>query len=714
MNIHFFTIVRNGLPFMRQHLDVFLSLGYNWHWHIVEGQADLKHDTAWSLASGGRIPEEVNKNTLSTDGTTEYIDELASNYPNRITVYRKPKGELWNGKLEMVRSPLAEIHEECLLWQIDVDEFWTADQIEAVSKAFTQDPSKTAAWYWCNFYVGPEAVVSTRNCYSQNPNQEWLRTWHFKPGDRWLAHEPPTLVRKLDNGREEDLGRINPFLHDETERLGAVFDHHAYVQETQLVFKEQYYGYKNALNCWKLLQKDLKTVQELPLGNYFSWVSDKTMVKSLGQFKVKKYQVVVDGVFFELAKYSGIARVWSEVLKRWGCSEFGSEVLLIDRAGTTPNIEGINKVYFPSWDLNRSGDESLRIDDLCQRVGAKTFISTYYSSSIETPSVMLVHDLIPEVLGADLQSDIWPEKDLCIRHASHLVCVSQNTKNDLVRIFGEEYKSKTSVSLLGVSDSFSPCSNDEISSFRSKYRLRKPYILFVGDRVGMFEYQGRKGYKNVHSAVKEIADWKKAEDHEIICIGGAAFLEENIVKATKGRIAIRRLNVDEQELRTAYSGAAAFVYPSLYEGFGLPVLEAMACGCPVIMPDRASLPEVGGDAVLYFNPFEGGGIISALEKLNNHDFKEELLNKGIRRARSFRWDILADHLQNVCEKDYSEQPNHPSWKLLRKSQKNMQMNLMQSSNAKLKSEMEILNRSKWIKFGQMLGICHKPDILGSI
>ena len=119
--IHFFTIVLNGEPFIRYHIDIFKQIPFKWHWHIIEGVADLKHDTGWSLRLGGKITDEIHKQGRSKDGTSEYLDQLAAKYPENITIYRKPKGEFWDGKREMVNAPLANIKEECLLWQLDVD-----------------------------------------------------------------------------------------------------------------------------------------------------------------------------------------------------------------------------------------------------------------------------------------------------------------------------------------------------------------------------------------------------------------------------------------------------------------------------------------------------------------------------------------------------------------------------------------------------------------
>jgi hypothetical protein len=295
--IHFFTIVLNGEPFIRYHELVLSRLQLPWHWHIVEGVASLSHDTSWSVASGGHIPAGIHDRGRSKDGTSEYLDDLARRMPKNVTLYRKPLDGFWDGKREMCNAPLANIKKECLLWQVDADELWTESQIYAVHRQFEQDPSRTAAYYWCTYFVGPEKMISTRHQYAQNPAQEWRRTWRFKPGDRWRAHEPPTLSRRItwlsrrwlelaalnpfarDKVRAVDMGWVdigaqNPFLHDETEAMGAVFQHFSFVTEAQLNFKESYYGYGGAREKWRALQNHRGPGF---LRHYFAWVRDECM-----------------------------------------------------------------------------------------------------------------------------------------------------------------------------------------------------------------------------------------------------------------------------------------------------------------------------------------------------------------------------------------------------------------------------------------------------
>ena len=276
--LHFFTLVLNGMPFLRHHIDIFSRLECPWKWHIVEGVADLKHDTAWSAELGGRVTDLLHRDGLSNDGSTEYIDELRRLYPENVRVYRKPGGQFWDGKLEMCNAVLQGVDRECLLWQIDVDEFWRPEQLMAVLGMFQRRPEKTAAWFYCRYFVGPRLTTTSRGTYGNNPRFEWLRVWRYAPGMFWQAHEPPTLVFRTRLG-PCDVGRLNPFTHAETEAAGLTFDHLAYVLPKQLAFKDVYYGYRGALTAWERLQ-DAKTFPLL-LRDHFRWVRDRTTVEPL-------------------------------------------------------------------------------------------------------------------------------------------------------------------------------------------------------------------------------------------------------------------------------------------------------------------------------------------------------------------------------------------------------------------------------------------------
>ena len=280
--VHVFTIVLNGMPFIERHIDELRKLSVPWHWHIVEGIAELMHDTKWSKSRGGRAAASLHRNGLSNDGTSEYLDRLAAAEPDRVTVYRPALGQHWEGKLAMVRAPLANIREECLLWEIDVDEFWTAAQIQRMRERFVEDPARTAAFFLCHYFIN-KLIVTTTNTYGNHIDYEWLRVWRFRPGDFWASHEPPRLCRRPEcSDIALDVAAINPFVHAETLNDDLVFRHLAYVVPEQLRFKEIYYGYKDAVRQWEMLP----TNGPLRLRDHLAWITDGAIADDCEKYAI--------------------------------------------------------------------------------------------------------------------------------------------------------------------------------------------------------------------------------------------------------------------------------------------------------------------------------------------------------------------------------------------------------------------------------------------
>jgi glycosyltransferase involved in cell wall biosynthesis len=644
--IHFFTLVLNGEPFIRYHEQMLAELPVEWRWHIVEGVARLAHDTAWSVAAGGRIDEAIHRDGRSIDGTSEYLDDLVRRYPDNVVVYRKPAGEFWDGKREMCNAPLANIQEEALLWQIDADELWTARQIIAMHRLFVEQPKKTAAVFWCDYFVGPTKIVSTRYNYAQNPQQEWRRLWRYKPGDRWAAHEPPMLARprRLIAKPIPDLATHDAFSPDDCAAAGAVFQHFAYATPQQLAFKESYYGYKGALAQWEALQRAAGAGL---LRDYFQWVSDETLFDDAARHAIaplarldgdvwrfdaaqalaKKQTplIVVDGVFFQYHK-TGIARVWTNLLGEWIASGFGEHVVLLDRAGTAPRFPGLHSFPIPPHDYAQTGADALMLEEVCARLGADVFVSTYYTTPTRTPSLFFGHDMIPEILGLDLEQGPWCEKRRAIAHASAHVMVSQNSARDLERLAPHVAQGATIVVHNGVDPSFTPASDAELDAFRARFDLDRDWVILPGERIGA------GGYKNAELVVRALA--ARPERFILLTCGGTRGQEPQL-RALAPMLDMRHEEFSDADLRAAYSGAFACVYPSRYEGFGLPVLEAMACGAPVIACANSSIPEVGGDAAIYTSDSDACELLAHLDALEDAATRADYRARGLARAAQF-------------------------------------------------------------------------------
>lgn len=689
--IHFFTIVLNGNPFIKYHELMLKELDIPWKWHIVEGVASLVNDTAWSLSNGGSISDSLHQNGLSNDGTSQYIDELKVRYPNNIEIYRKPPGIFWDGKTEMVSAPLPNIQEECLLWQIDSDELWSPSQITRMHNAFSSFPDKSAAYYWCWYFVGPEKIISTRYCYAENPKQEWLRTWRYMPGDYWGSHEPPTLARKEKNINEailiKNVANLNPFSHHDTERMDAVFQHYAYVTPEQIKFKEIYYGYSNAYDQWLKLQS---TQSSNRLGKYLSWVSDDTFFDDTKHYPIapiatlnktthswlfstatttlnkdinpkESKKIAIDGIFWQYFK-SGIGRVWKNLLEEWVNSGFIDNIIVLDREGTAPKIKGVHYWSIRSHSWENTAEDSLMLEETCALLNIDLFISTYYSTPIGTPSFFFGYDMIPEVLNLPMEHQTWQEKKIAILHASDHSMISNSSCQDLKKYYPSLSHRDIHTIHLGVDPSLYHPTSIELEIFLTKYNLtNRGYILFVGDRLGYCSY------KNGVTAFTGLANLSSSE-FVILCVGGGPNIESELVSLVP-HLEVIHLSLEDEELRAAYAGAHCLLYVSKYEGFGLPLLEALKCRCPVVTCYNSSIPEVVGDAAIYVdqnNPME---IYNAIQELKSTSKRDELNVKAQEQSIKFSFFDSSKKLQEILlkatELKSNKVVNKEVWSLLK-------------------------------------------------
>jgi glycogen synthase len=212
-----------------------------------------------------------------------------------------------------------------------------------------------------------------------------------------------------------------------------------------------------------------------------------------------------------------------------------------------------------------------------------------------------------------------------------------------------------------------PAARREVDAFRRKHRIERPYFLLVGDRRAV------GGYKNTELLFRALHGWSELSGHEIVCVGGHPRVEPELRVACP-KVRARRFSLTDEELRLAYAGAVALVYPSRYEGFGLPVAEAMACGCPVITTKVASIPEVAGDAAIYVDPDDPQSLRKELDAVRDPNRRATMIAAGAIQASAFRWDrasaAFATVLSQAASADTAEQvrARETAWKARREAQ----------------------------------------------
>jgi glycosyltransferase involved in cell wall biosynthesis len=279
---------------------------------------------------------------------------------------------------------------------------------------------------------------------------------------------------------------------------------------------------------------------------------------------------------------------------------------------------------------------------------------TYFSASgtapTACPSVLTVFDMISEMaVGCGTVGAKRPSFDAnfktskkyaAIMRADHVICISQHTRLDLINIF-QVPAAKLSVVYLG-------CEVVNSKDVFENYRMatqRRPYLLYVGER---------QGYKNFENLLRAISSAPRLiKEFDLVAFGGGKFSEHEVsLIRTLGfsRGQVRQQPGDDHALNLAYLGASALVYPSAYEGFGLPPLEAMARNCPVISSNTSSMPEVIGNAGEYFDPQALDSISGAIEAVVfSKDRAQQLIKLGRERVRLFTWQRCAQETRAIYQ-----------------------------------------------------------------
>jgi len=257
------------------------------------------------------------------------------------------------------------------------------------------------------------------------------------------------------------------------------------------------------------------------------------------------------------------------------------------------------------------------------------------------PVVVSIHDLSFEHLPQTFNRRSRTQLRLTVRHsarrATRILSLSQHTRRDIIETYGIKPQRVTAIPL-AAPDHFGPITdNRELQRVRHNYGIDGDYILSVGS------IQPRKNLARLVRAFASLRGECSADKlPKLVLVGKCAWLYDETLRAldetnVKDAVVLTGY-VPETDLPALYSGALCFVYPSYFEGFGLPPLEAMKCGAPVIVGNRTSLPEVVGDAALSVDPFDIDAIAAAIKKLvNDSTLRKELSVKGQRRAKEFSW-----------------------------------------------------------------------------
>lgn len=329
-------------------------------------------------------------------------------------------------------------------------------------------------------------------------------------------------------------------------------------------------------------------------------------------------KIILDNIVFSLQKVGGISTYWFELHSR--ILRDNNDVLFIDRMND--NIVA-KQLSIDKKRILNSGIHNLLLDRfvnirLKEIKEVFVFHSSYNRITInkKAKQVITVHDFVHEKYYSGIRKFLHSyQKSKAVRMADAIIVVSENTKKDLLSFFPLINPDKVFVIYNGVSEDF----------FVKKEKVIANYFLFIGARAL---------YKNFDFTVRAIS---KIDGFRLNIVGSALNIKEI---AMLNKFIPKRWelfnNIQNSELNDLYNNAYALIYPSSYEGFGIPLLEAMKSGCPFIALNSSSLPEVAGDAGILIDKLEISLFNEAVSKIEKN--REEIINKGFLQAKKFSWE----------------------------------------------------------------------------
>lgn len=343
-------------------------------------------------------------------------------------------------------------------------------------------------------------------------------------------------------------------------------------------------------------------------------------------------KIYYDFQILRVQKYGGISRYFYELYNHINDKELAQVKVgcLFNRNRYFEDICGI-----------KEGTNSYRKYKLeCTYSLANSFFSdivhpTYYEPYIlkrkRGKLVITVYDMIHEIYPGYFHTEdtTREKKKQLIYHADGIIAISENTKADILKFYPDVKEEKIKVIYLGNSLMTNPTNKANLNrDFPAKY------ILYVGTRGGY------KNFATFFEAAKNILS--EDSSMHLLCAGGGNFSdrEKEMMNSISDRV--HQIDVTDEILAYLYKNAECFVFPSLYEGFGIPTLEAFASGCPCIISNTSSMCEVGGDAAVYIDPYDVSDMKNKISSvIYSEEKKEELRTKGMEREKLFSWDKTA-------------------------------------------------------------------------
>jgi len=363
-------------------------------------------------------------------------------------------------------------------------------------------------------------------------------------------------------------------------------------------------------------------------------------------------KVLYDHQIFSNQVCGGISRYFFELLKKFK-NDDEMEYELSLKYSNNYYLKELNNLSYKTFLEDFSFRGKYRLLNILNEKVSKKYISkgeydifhpTYYDPYFlnflnNKPFVLTIYDMIHEIYPKmfSLKNKIPERKKLLAQKATKIIAISENTKRDILKFLGI---GENRIEVIYLGNSININKDDETINIMTPEK----YILFVGSR---------KGYKNFELFIKAVSPLLDSDVKlNVVCAGGGKFndIEIKKLKNLKIKDKVFYYSGSDSFLAYLYQKAVAFVFPSLYEGFGIPILESFACGCPVICSKTSSLPEVAGDAAIYFDPKSKMSVLSSIQKvIYDNNLRNQLIYKGYQKVKEFTWEKTAKKTKILYE-----------------------------------------------------------------
>jgi mannosyltransferase len=342
--------------------------------------------------------------------------------------------------------------------------------------------------------------------------------------------------------------------------------------------------------------------------------------------------ITLDSIIFGLQRFGGISNYWAKLVEHVSTDSSLDGRLILPNNLTFRDFDSLWLQRMPV--LREKLDANIgRYLPVSNAGDSNVFHTSYYRLPRQRVAkyVVSVYDFTYERYHTGFARFIHSKQKLAsIRRADAVLCISESTRRDVIDFYPEVEAAKLHVIHLGVDgNAFYP---EPLNSWATNSQI----VLFVGQRGG---------YKRFDLAIEAI---RQSPRLSLGVVGPTLTAEERaLLLASLGDRWHEFGPVSNTDLRRLYSSVFAFIFPSDYEGFGLPILEAMACGCPVVVSSLSSLPEVGGSAAFYAERQMGENYARALSNLDSVEVRDHAVNRGKERAREFCWDNTFELTKNI-------------------------------------------------------------------